>query len=68
MNEFTRDWRMCKTRGIQVLYQYMKVMIFSVVIVLRAKIERFSNNGEYLILGNSPNYLGYQTRTVPRTV
>ncbi|KAG2186118.1 hypothetical protein INT43_002556 [Umbelopsis isabellina] len=26
MNEFTRDWRMCKTRGIQVLYQYMKAI------------------------------------------
>jgi hypothetical protein len=25
MTEFTRDWRMCKTRGISTLYQYMKV-------------------------------------------
>ncbi|KAH8547883.1 hypothetical protein BGW37DRAFT_509078 [Umbelopsis sp. PMI_123] len=24
MNEFTRDWRMCKSRGNSVLYQYMK--------------------------------------------
>lgn len=26
MTEFTRDWRMCKSRGNSTLYQYMKVM------------------------------------------
>jgi hypothetical protein len=26
MTEFTRDWRMCKSRGNSILYQYMKVM------------------------------------------
>ncbi|CAM0135120.1 Palmitoyl-protein thioesterase 1 [Umbelopsis sp. WA50703] len=26
MNEFTRDWRMCRARGIQVLYRYMKAI------------------------------------------
>lgn len=26
MTEFTRDWRMCKSRGNPALYQYMKVM------------------------------------------
>jgi hypothetical protein len=75
MNEFTRDWRMCRARGIQVLYRYMKVNAkeFNDIVIHDLSV-RDKPCRDFLLMENTlysityNEITGYQSRAVPRAV